>query len=116
MNESIESKILVTGVAGFIGSAVAEKLINMNFVTVGVDNLNNYYDPKLKLARIDRVKKNTNKTTNFEFLKLDISKKSDMEKIFKRGPFKYVIHLAKQFILLKYNMEKNVWKKILSDF
>ena len=93
---NLKSKILVTGAAGFIGSAVCEKLLNMGFDTVGVDNLNGYYDPKLKLARINRIKKNINKNSNFEFIKLDLVNKTDVKKIFDFGPFEYIVHLAAQ--------------------
>ena len=96
MIQNRNSKILVTGAAGFIGSAVSEKIVNLGFETLGVDNLNDYYDPKLKLARIDRVKKNTNNSKNFNFLKLDLSKQNDVKKIFTYGPFKYIVHLAAQ--------------------
>ena len=58
-------KILVTGSAGFIGSAVAERLLSLGFHIVGVDNLNNYYDPKLKLDRIKRIEKQNKKKTEF---------------------------------------------------
>ena len=96
MVKTNNSKVLVTGAAGFIGSAVSEKIANLGFDTLGVDNINDYYDPKLKLARIKRIKKNTRNNTNFNFLKLDISKKSDVKKIFSLGPFNYIVHLAAQ--------------------
>ena len=89
-------KILVTGSAGFIGSAVAERLLSLGFHIVGVDNLNNYYDPKLKLDRIKRIEKQNKKKQNFEFLKLDLRYKSSLMKIFKHGPFKKIIHFAAQ--------------------
>ena len=44
--------VLVTGAAGFIGSALVKKLLNLNFIVIGVDNLNEYYDINLKLNRI----------------------------------------------------------------
>ena len=96
MSDISKPKILVTGAAGFIGSAVSEKLTNLGYKTLGVDNLNSYYDPKLKLARINRIKKNTESSKNFKFLKLDLSEKANIKKIFKYGPFKYIVHLAAQ--------------------
>ena len=51
-------KILITGCAGFIGFHLAKKLLAEKFQVVGVDTVNNYYDPKLKLARIQLLKKN----------------------------------------------------------
>ena len=48
----MKKKILITGVAGFIGFNVAKKLLNLNYIIVGIDNINNYYDPKLKKARL----------------------------------------------------------------
>ena len=96
MIKTNNSKILVTGAAGFIGSAVSEKIANLGFEILGIDNLNDYYDPKLKLARINRIERNTANSKNFNFLKLDLSKKLDVNKIFSHGPFKYVVHLAAQ--------------------
>ena len=47
--------VLVTGAAGFIGSALVKKLLNLNFIVIGVDNLNEYYDINLKLNRIKEI-------------------------------------------------------------
>ena len=52
-----KKKVLITGSAGFIGAALAQKLINNNFAVVGVDNLNEYYDVKLKNDRLLEIKK-----------------------------------------------------------
>ena len=60
-------KILITGVAGFIGYHLSEKLLNNNYHIIGIDNLNDYYDPKLKNARLD----NIITLSNFEFHKVD---------------------------------------------
>ena len=50
-------RILITGVAGFIGFSVAKNLLNKNFKVIGVDNLNNYYSTNLKKERIKTLKK-----------------------------------------------------------
>ena len=89
-------KILVTGSAGFIGSAVAERLLSLGFHIVGVDNMNNFYDPKLKIDRIKRIEGHNKKKQNFEFLKLDLRYKKSLVKIFKHGPFEKIIHFAAQ--------------------
>ena len=64
-------KILITGIAGFIGYHLAEKLLNNNYHIIGIDNLNDYYDPTLKKARLN----NLNKFSNFEFQKIDFIQK-----------------------------------------
>ena len=73
-------KILITGVAGFIGSKLAENLLNDGYKIYGIDNLNNYYDVKLKHYRLSYLKK----YKNFEFFKIDISNSTRLERIFKR--------------------------------
>lgn len=88
-------KILVTGVAGFIGYHVAEQLLNQDYKVVGIDNLNDYYDVTLKEARLDNLQRHDNKD-NFEFIKLDISDRVAMEKLFSQNKFTCVIHLAAQ--------------------
>ncbi len=64
-------KILVTGSAGFIGSAVCKKLLEQKYEVIGIDNLNNYYDPKLKISRL----KNILDYKKFRNYKIDISDK-----------------------------------------
>ena len=63
--------ILVTGAAGFIGFSVSLKLLKLKHKVIGLDNLNNYYDKKLKFHRLQILRK----YKNFSFLKIDISKK-----------------------------------------
>ena len=72
-------KILITGVAGFIGFNVARKFLNLNYKIIGIDNLNNYYNPQIKN---DRLKNLSHK--NFIFYKSDIRSKKLLEKIFKK--------------------------------
>ncbi|RUM32742.1 MAG: nucleotide sugar epimerase, partial [Aquifex sp.] len=83
-------KILLTGVAGLIGWKVAESLLKSGHEVVGVDNLNNYYDPKLKLYRIETLKK----YSNFKFYKLDIENREALEIIFREYSFDAVINEA----------------------
>ncbi len=85
-------KYLVTGAAGFIGNFVAERLCNEGHEVVGLDNLNDYYDPALKLARLDRIKH----LDNFRFIKMDISDRDGIANLFKDEQFNRVIHLAAQ--------------------
>lgn len=88
-------KILVTGVAGFIGYHVAEQLLLQNKQVVGVDNLNDYYDVALKEARLANLQKHAN-GNNFEFVKLDISDLPALEAVFAKHKFDCVINLAAQ--------------------
>lgn len=84
-------KYLVTGAAGFIGSAVVEKLTAAGHQVVGIDNLNDYYDVNLKLARLDRIKHE-----QFECKKVDLADRSAMANLFEQEQFDRVIHLAAQ--------------------
>ena len=85
-------KILVTGAAGFIGSATAHKLLDRGDEVVGLDNLNTYYDPKLKEARLARL----TAKPGFRFEKLDLVDAAGMAALFKREKFDRVVHLAAQ--------------------
>jgi len=83
-------KILVTGVAGFIGARVAEMLLEEGYEVVGVDNLNNYYDANLKFWRLDDLKK----YDNFKFYKFDIENYEGLKSVFKLNCPEAVINLA----------------------
>lgn len=83
-------KILITGAAGFIGAKVSELLLQAGFEVVGVDNLNNYYSPKLKEYRIHQLKD----FKNFIFYKADIENYEALENIFAKNEFSAVINLA----------------------
>ncbi len=82
--------ILVTGVAGFIGSHVAEKLLKRGDIVIGVDEVNDYYDLKQKNANLEILKK----YSNFIFYKKDIGNFEDMTQIFKKNNIEYVAHIA----------------------
>jgi UDP-glucuronate 4-epimerase len=84
-------KILVTGVAGFIGANTAQRLLAAGHEVVGLDNLNDYYDVSLKQARLARLT-----AARFRFLKLDIADDAGMAQLFAREKFARVVHLAAQ--------------------
>ena len=85
-------KILITGVAGFIGYHLSEKLLNNNYHIIGIDNINDYYDPNLKKARLGKL----NVLSNFEFHKVDFIKSEDLIPIFENNQIDQVIHLGAQ--------------------
>ncbi len=84
--------VLVTGAAGFIGSHVAHRLLDRGEEVVGLDNVNDYYDPNLKLARLARLEAKK----GFSFTKLDVADRAGMEAIFAKHRFGRVVHLAAQ--------------------
>ncbi len=84
-------KILVTGCAGFIGFHLSKHLLEENNNVIGVDNINNYYDPNLKEKRLNILKKNK----KFKFYKFDICNEDKIIKVFKKR-IDCVIHLAAQ--------------------
>ena len=85
-------KTLVTGAAGFIGYHVSERLLAEGRQVVGIDNLNAYYDPGLKRARLARL----TRYPGFEFTPIDIADRAAVEGVFSRENFGNVIHLAAQ--------------------
>jgi len=84
--------ILVTGAAGFIGSAVAMKLLERGDTVVGLDNLNDYYSVELKEARLKRIQEHK----SFSLYKLDVKDTGEIERVFKEEKFDKVVHLAAQ--------------------
>ncbi|MDA7746235.1 NAD-dependent epimerase [Psychromonas sp.] len=84
-------KYLVTGVAGFIGSCVVERLCEQGHDVVGIDNINDYYDVNLKDARLKRAEHD-----NFTFIKIDLADRELMAALFVEHQFDRVIHLAAQ--------------------
>src|SRR5271163_4941772 len=85
-------KILVTGAAGFIGSATAQRLLNRADEVVGLDDLNDYYDVSLKEARLARLQVRP----GFRFVQLDLADRAGMEALFIREQFDRVVHLGAQ--------------------
>ncbi len=89
--------ILVTGSAGFIGFHLVSKLASRNCNVIGIDNLNNYYDVGLKKKRLNQLEKiYKKKKKKLIFKKIDISKKNELFKIFKKYRITKIIHLAAQ--------------------
>jgi UDP-glucuronate 4-epimerase len=84
--------LLVTGCAGFVGFHFARRLLEAGKPVVGLDNLNDYYDPALKLARLDLLEK----YPAFTFLKLDLADRAGMKAAFAQFGFSVVVHLAAQ--------------------
>ncbi|HEJ8087291.1 TPA: NAD-dependent epimerase [Serratia liquefaciens] len=85
-------KFLVTGAAGFIGYHTAERLLAAGHQVVGIDNLNDYYDVGLKMARLDLL---ADKPA-FQFIKLDLADREGMAQLFAEHQFQRVIHLGAQ--------------------
>lgn len=84
--------ILVTGAAGFIGFHVAKRLLDNGRTVIGIDNLNAYYDLKLKEARRDELKK----LGKFQFVQLNLADRDRVAALFAEHRFPYVVHLAAQ--------------------
>jgi UDP-glucuronate 4-epimerase len=84
--------ILVTGSAGFIGMHVARRLLSNGHDVVGVDDLNAYYDPRLKEGRLAELKP----FSNFQFVRTNIADRKSMAELFATHRFPYVVHLAAQ--------------------
>jgi UDP-glucuronate 4-epimerase len=84
--------ILVTGVAGFIGFNLTKRLLSEGHHVIGIDNLNEYYDPELKHNRL----KILSKSDNFSFYKIDLCDYQSMENLFKTNKIEKICHLAAQ--------------------
>jgi UDP-glucuronate 4-epimerase len=84
--------ILVTGAAGFIGYHVAHRLLEAGRPVVALDNINSYYDPKLKQARLAEL----GKFKGFTFVKLELADRAGMAALFGKHRFEHVVHLAAQ--------------------
>ena len=86
--------ILITGVAGFIGAALAQKYLDTGTAVVGLDNMNDYYDPALKQARLSRLQAHA----LFDFRKIDLADQVPLEKLFATEQFEIVINMAAQAV------------------
>ncbi|MFB9887746.1 NAD-dependent epimerase [Balneatrix alpica] len=86
-------KVLVTGAAGFIGSYVCRALLKRGDSVVGIDNLNDYYDPSLKEARLQHIQAQGG---DFQFIRMDIADRAAMEQLFTEQGLQRVVHLAAQ--------------------
>ena len=95
--DNSKKTILVTGVAGFIGSEVAKKLSKFNSKIIGIDNLNSYYDPELKKLRLEKIHQIfLQNKSNFIFYKKSLEDKEELEDIFLEHKPEIVINLAAQ--------------------
>ena len=88
----MRESILVTGAAGFIGFHLARRLLADGWLVHGVDNLNDYYDPRLKLARVAELRANA----NFQFEICNLANRDTVASLFADHHFAYVVHLAAQ--------------------
>ncbi len=104
----MQQNVLVTGAAGFIGYHLTKALIRAGYKVVGVDNINNYYDPALKNHRLKMIKQymqSIKKENSFNFFKVDISDDSSLKHIFNKSDFDIVINLAAQ-AGVRYSLEE----------
>jgi len=85
-------KILITGAAGFIGFHLSQKLLEQDYQIIGIDNINDYYDPSLKQARLEIL----GQYNSFNFHKVDIKDKEAVDNIFEKYRPTHVINLAAQ--------------------
>lgn len=85
-------KLLITGAAGFIGAALCHRLLERGGAAYGIDNLNDYYDVGLKKARLARLQD----FADFQFARIDLASRLDIEELFRANRFDAVVHLAAQ--------------------
>ena len=101
------NKILITGIAGFIGFNLAKALLNEKYEIIGIDNINDYYDTELKYGRLNDLGIEKNKIfeniiiesvlyKNVSFIKIDLQDSKSLYELFIKYKFDYVVHLAAQ--------------------
>lgn len=89
---SPQRKVLITGAAGFVGFHLSNRLCDLGYLTIGIDNLNDYYDVRLKEDRLKCLFENE----NFKFHQVDLTNRESLDKIFQHHEFDYVVNLAAQ--------------------
>ena len=94
--DNLNHSVLITGAAGFIGAAVAKKILKSGKKVIGIDNLNDYYDKKLKNERLKNILENSKLETNWSFERISIENKESLDHIFTTYKPKVVINLAAQ--------------------
>ena len=94
--KNLKGTVLITGAAGFIGSALTIKFLNEGYKVVGIDNLNNYYDKALKLKRIERIEDTAKSKNNWEFVFGSIENNKFIRNVFKKYFPDIVVNLAAQ--------------------
>lgn len=99
----MSKKVLITGAAGFIGFHLSQKLLEEGLEVVGIDNINDYYDPELKLARLrelgidtSNIQENKEILGAITFVKLDLKDLKSLKELFKKHRFDFVVNLAAQ--------------------
>jgi UDP-glucuronate 4-epimerase len=93
----VTDKVLITGAAGFIGFHLSQRLMREGFSVVGIDNLNDYYDPALKQMRLAALHKTQKEAiADFEFLEMDLANREAITDLFAAGNFDVVVNLAAQ--------------------
>lgn len=90
----MSKNVLVTGAAGFIGSHTSQRLLTRGDCVVGIDNLNNYYDPARKQSNVDEVRTSAPAQNLFDFVEGDIRDSDLLERLFSENRFDAVVHLA----------------------
>jgi len=84
--------VLITGAAGFIGFHLSNRLCSLGYAVTGIDNLNDYYEVGLKHSRLDLLKN----LPDFTFHQIDLINKKEIDQLFQKNKFKYVVNLAAQ--------------------
>jgi UDP-glucuronate 4-epimerase len=93
----VTDKVLITGAAGFIGFHLSQRLMREGFSVIGIDNLNDYYDPALKQMRLAALRKTQKEAiADFEFLEMDLANREAITDLFAAGNFDVVVNLAAQ--------------------